>query len=344
MEVELQEHFASLRPGNETTGTKEQLQALRDRVLARLQSDRWKTPSINSAVILVAPVRLLNLAVTAFLTGLGVYLGLVFSQNIAIAAGYRGNLANMIIYVLVVVINLLLFGIPTVLRFLARLPRQRVKREAYHIKLMLNTYKELEDLKKLAKSISGGKASHASSEIESRLEDVQYAIMIIRDNTSAASQEAIQELTANFEAVAAEMGREISPSDSNSSAHFFRFSRSRGHDAQRSSSLHQQSRFDQTDQTLDAGHTIQATAEVDRPDNSNQLHPPESEKDTVLQQWRIETLAQLSPIVQTLETSTTKQARTIELLEQLVSSSRSEEKMIEQMVSHFASAVESGAS
>ncbi|RMY51929.1 hypothetical protein D0863_14430 [Hortaea werneckii] len=100
MEVELQEHFASLRPGNETTGTKEQLQALRDRVLARLQSDRWKTPSINSAVILVAPVRLLNLAVTAFLTGLGVYLGLVFSQSIAIAAGYRGNLANMIIYIL----------------------------------------------------------------------------------------------------------------------------------------------------------------------------------------------------------------------------------------------------
>ncbi|KAI7530393.1 hypothetical protein KC331_g14693, partial [Hortaea werneckii] len=74
MEVELSEQFASLRPGNETTGTKEQLQALRDCVLARLQSDRWKTPSINSAVILVAPVRLLNLAVTAFLTGLGVYL------------------------------------------------------------------------------------------------------------------------------------------------------------------------------------------------------------------------------------------------------------------------------
>lgn len=343
MEVELQEHFASLRPGNETTGTKEQLQALRDRVLARLQSDRWTT-SINSAVILVAPVRLLNLAVTAFLTGLGVYLGLVFSQNIAIAAGYRGNLANMIIYILVVVINLLLFGIPTVLRFLARLPRQRVKREAYHIKLMLNTYKELEDLKKLAKSISGGKASRASSEIESRLEDVQYAIMIIRDNTSAASQEAIQELTAKFEAVTAEMGRETPPSDSNIGAHFFRFGRSRGHDAQRSSSLHQQSRFEQTDQSSNAVHTVQTFAEVDRPDNANQLHPPESEKDIMMQQWRTEILAQLLPLFQALENSTTKQARTIELLEQLVSSSRSEEKMIEQMVSHFASAVESGAS
>ncbi|KAI7215818.1 hypothetical protein KC333_g5230 [Hortaea werneckii] len=343
MEEELQEQFALLRPGTETTGTKEQLQTLRDRVLARLQSDRWVTPSINSAVMLVAPVRLLNLAVASFLVGLGIYLGLAFSKNITIAAGNRGNLANMIIYILVVLISLLLFWIPVVLRLLGRLPRQRVKREAYHIKLMLNTYKELEDLEKVAKSVRGDKASPASSEIGSRLEDVQYAIMTIRDNTSAASQEAIQELTAKFEAVAAEMGREKSPSDSNSGAHFFRFSRPRGHDAQRSSSLHQQSHFEQPARSLSAVGTVQIPAEVDRPDNSTQLHPPES-KDTVLSQRRTEALAQLSPIVQTLEASTTKQARTIELLEQLVSSSRLEEELIEQVRSHLTSAVESGAS
>ncbi|KAI6843643.1 hypothetical protein KC332_g2370 [Hortaea werneckii] len=344
MEEELQEQFALLRPGNETTGTKEQLQTIRDRVIARLQSHRWETPSINSAVILVAPVRLLNLAVTAFLTGLGVYLGLVFSQNINIAAGYRGNLANMIIYILVVVINLLLFGIPTVLRFLARLPRQRVKREAYHIKLMLNTYKELDDLKRIAKSISRDKARWASSEIESRFEDVQYAIMIISDKSSAASQEAIQELTAKLKEVAAEMKLPIPPCDSNSGAYSSPFGRFRGHDAQRSGSLHQQSCFEQTDHFLDAGNTAKASAEADRPDNSNRLHLSGSGRDTKSQQWKAEISTGLSPIIQALGASTTTQARMIGLLEQLLSSSQSEERMMEQIVSHFASAEASGAS
>ncbi|KAI6853400.1 hypothetical protein KC350_g10 [Hortaea werneckii] len=224
-------------------------------------------------------------------TRLGVYLGLVFSQNINIAAGYRGNLANMIIYILVVVINLLLFGIPTVLRFLARLPRQRVKREAYHIKLMLNTYKELDDLKRIAKSISRDKARWASSEIESRFEDVQYAIMIISDKSSAASQEAIQELTAK----------------------------------------------------LKERRILLSLRQISGP-RCTALHLSGSGRDTKSQQWKAEISTGLSPIIQALGASTTTQARMIGLLEQLLSSSQSEERMMEQIVSHFASAEASGAS
>lgn len=343
MEKELQEQFASLRPGNETTGTKEQLQTLGERVLARLQSDRWVSPSINSAVMLVAPARLLNLAVSAFLIGLGIYLGLVFTKDINIAAGNRGNLANMIIYILVVVICILLFWIPVVLRLLQRLPRQRVKREAYYIKLMLDTYKELEHLKELVRRHDGRRDSpDLLSEVNPRLENVQDAIMKIRDNTSALSPEAIQDLTVKLREVAGETGQEISRSGANSGAHSLLLGKLWGNNIKRSGSLHQQSSFGPIDRFLDAGHGVQAAVEIDNPDNSNKSHKLGSEKNTASQQRKTEISTQLSPIIQALENSTTKQARAIELLEQLVSSARSEEKLIEQVVSHFASAVDSG--
>ena len=345
MEEELQEQFALLRPGTETTGTKEQLQTLRDRVLARLQSDRWVTPSINSAVMLVAPVRLLNLAVASFLVGLGIYLGLAFSKNITIAAGNRGNLANMIIYILVVVISLLLFWIPVVLRLLGRLPRQRVKREAAHIKLMLNTYKELDDLKDFINKDNVRLFSPGLlNQIKLRLENMQYAIMTIRDDTSASSQEAIQELTAKLEEIAGNLGLKIPQSGGSSGAHSSSFGKFWGTNIKRSGSLHQQSSSMPMDQFWDAEYSVQTPVGIDDPGISKEAHLLESEKDTVSQQWKTEISTQLSPIVQALENSTRTQTRTIELLEQLVSSSRSEEKLIEQVVSHFTSAGESGAS
>ncbi|RMY18030.1 hypothetical protein D0866_13296 [Hortaea werneckii] len=247
MEEELQEQFALLRPGTETTGTKEQLQTLRDRVLARLQSDRWVTPSINSAVMLVAPVRLLNLAVASFL-------------------------------------------------------------------------------------------------IKLRLENVQYAIMKIRDGTSASSQEAIQELTTKLEEIARNLGLKIPQSGGSSGAHSSSFGKFWGTDLKRSGSLHQPSPFERDAQFLDGVYPVQTPIELDKPDNTKTFHLPKPEKNTVPQQWSTEVSTQLSPVIRALESSTTTQARTIELLEQLLSSSRAEEKMIEQVVSHFASSRESEAS
>ncbi|KAI7240001.1 hypothetical protein KC330_g1525 [Hortaea werneckii] len=345
MEKELQEQFASLRPGNETTGTKEQLQTFRERALARLQSDRWASPSINSAVMLVAPARLLNLAVSAFLIGLGIYLAVAFSKNITIAAGDRGNLANMIIYILVVVICILLFWIPVVLRLLQRLPRHRVKREAYYIKLMLDTYKELEHLKDLIRRHDGRRDSaDLLSELNPRLENVQDAITEIRDNTSALSPEAIQDLTAKLREIAGETGQQVPRSGANSGAHLLFSGKFWGNNIKRSGSLHQQSSFGPIDQFSDADHSVQAPVEIENPDNSHKSPKLESEKDTASQHWKTEISTQLSPMLQALEASTTTQARMIELLEQLLSSSQAEEKMIEQAVAHFASAAKSGAS
>ncbi|KAI7088627.1 hypothetical protein KC356_g3147 [Hortaea werneckii] len=295
MKDELHKQINSFRPGTETTGTREQLQMTQDRVLARLQSDRWVTPSINSAVILVAPVRLLNLAVAAFLIGLGIYLGLAFSENIAIAAGNQGNLANMIIYILVVVICLLLFWIPVVLRLLERLPRQQVKREACYIKLMLDTYKELDDLKKLinrdnARPVSAGYLN----QIKLRLENVQYAIMKIRDNMSAPSQEAIEDMTAKLEDIARQTGLEIPRSRGRSSARPSSFGKG---------SLHQPSPFERDAQFLDGVNPVQTTIQFDKPESSNAFHLSELEKDTVPQQWRAEDSTPLSPIIHALESS-----------------------------------------
>ncbi|GAB1743603.1 hypothetical protein NU219Hw_g529t1 [Hortaea werneckii] len=345
MEEELQKQFALLRPGTETTGTKEQLQTLGDRVLARLQSDRWVTPSINSAVMLVAPVRLLNLAVAAFLIGLGIYLGLAFSENIAITAGNRGNLANMIIYILVVVISLLLFWIPVVLRLLERLPRQRVKRDAYYIKLMLNTYKELDDLREVIRRHDGRRDSpELLSEVKSQLENVQYAIMKMTENSSALSPEAIKDLTTKLQEVAGEMGQKIPRTGASSGAHFLPLGKGRGSNLKRSGSLYQHSSSKPSDQFWDAEYSVQTAVGIDNPANSKEVHLLESEKNTVSQQRKTEISTQLSPIIHALESSTTMQARMIELLEQLVSSSRSEGNMIEQVVPHITSTVESGAS
>ncbi|KAI6912974.1 hypothetical protein KC318_g1355 [Hortaea werneckii] len=328
MEEELQEQFALLRPGTETTGTKEQLQTLRDRVLARLQSDRWVTPSINSAVMLVAPVRLLNLAVASFLVGLGIYLGLAFSKNITIAAGNRGNLANMIIYILVVVISLLLFWIPVVLRLLGRLPRQRNS--------TIWRFINRDNVRPFSPGLL--------NQIKLRLENVQYAIMKIRDGTSASSQEAIQELTTKLEEIARNLGLKIPQSGGSSGAHSSSFGKFWGTDLKRSGSLHQPSPFERDAQFLDGVYPVQTPIELDKPDNTKTFHLPKPEKNTVPQQWSTEVSTQLSPVIRALESSTTTQARTIELLEQLLSSSRAEEKMIEQVVSHFASSRESEAS
>ncbi|KAI7329950.1 hypothetical protein KC340_g4412 [Hortaea werneckii] len=334
---DLQEQSASFRPGTEITGTKEQLRITQDRVLARLQSDRWVAPSVNSAIMLVAPMRLLNLAVAAFLIGLGIYLGVAFSKNITIAAGDRGNLANMTIYILVVMISLLLFWIPVVLRLLERLPRQRVKREAYQIKLMLNTYKELDDLKNfISRDTARPVGPGILNQIKLRLETVQHAIMKIRDSTSALSKEAIQALTAKLEEIARKTGLEIPRSGRRSGARPLSFGKG---------SLHQPSPFERDSQFLDSIYPVETPIEFDKPDSSNTFHLPEPEKDTVSQQREAEASTQLSPIIHALEPSKTTQARTIEPLEKLLSSSQAEEKMIEQVVSHFASAaVKSGAS
>lgn len=286
--------------------------------------------------MLVALVRLLNLAVATFLIGLGIYLGLAFSENITIAAGNQGNLANMIIYILVVVISLLLFWIPVVLRLLERLPRQRVKREAYYINLMLNTYKELDDLEEFIKRDHARAVTHSGllNQIKLRLENVQYAIMKIRDNTSSPSQEAIQELTAKLEIIARKTGLEIPRTGGRNGAHSSSFGKG---------SPHHLSPFERDAQFSEGVSPVQTSIEFDKPDNSNTSRLPEPEKDMAPQQWKAEVSTQLSPIIQALGSSTTTQARMIQLLEQLLSSLQSEEKMMEQVVSHIASAGESGA-
>ncbi|KAK6393248.1 hypothetical protein LTR65_002539 [Meristemomyces frigidus] len=201
------EHIASLRPGSEATVTKEELRILTSRVLGRLSGDQWKTPSINAAMMLTAPARLLYLAVVSFLAGLGIYLGSVFSNRLAVSTGKNASLANLIIYILEVVIGLLLFYVPYVLRLLEHIPGQRVRRGARDLKIMLDAYQDLDKLQAIAEGLDAQGASAYDLETGPRqweevLFRVQHSIRLLSHSSSAPSQEALVELEAKMQHVA----------------------------------------------------------------------------------------------------------------------------------------------
>lgn len=93
-----------------------------------IRSDRWKAASFSSAVMLIAPARLLSLALNTFVAGLGIYLGLVYTANLIPILGSNGSLAVLICYILSTFYGLTLFYIPLGFKKLESLPVKRFTR------------------------------------------------------------------------------------------------------------------------------------------------------------------------------------------------------------------------
>ncbi|KAK5119556.1 hypothetical protein LTR85_007384 [Meristemomyces frigidus] len=72
-----------------------------------------RIPSLNSALMLVAPAALLNFSLAAFLVGLGIYLGLVFSEHLGSLRGTQATLAVLIVYIVFTSCALISFYVPT---------------------------------------------------------------------------------------------------------------------------------------------------------------------------------------------------------------------------------------
>ena len=215
---ELDRQFRSWKPGSESTATREDLRALRNKVLGQLNADRWKMPWINAAIMLVAPVRLLYLSVLSFLAGLGIYLSLVFSEKLVISAGPTGSEALLIIYVLILVFGLLLFYVPTGLKRFEHIPGDRVRREASHVKHMLDAYQSLEELESILTDISrrsdnGVDGDVASGEVKDRLEQLfsqlLETLMALSKSNLKPSQEALKQLMAKLREVNQRFGPEL---------------------------------------------------------------------------------------------------------------------------------------
>ena len=91
------------------TATADEKDVLRAAVVRFLQENRWTTPSFYSCAMLSAPSILLNTATGAFLCGLGIYLGSVWSRGLDPEAGPVAVRAVMICYIVGAVCGLALF-------------------------------------------------------------------------------------------------------------------------------------------------------------------------------------------------------------------------------------------
>lgn len=88
----------------------------RQKLESVLSAYRWKTASPNAALMLVAPAQLLTLALNAFIIGLGIYLGFVWTSKLIDFPGTDGALAVLIIYIVITLYGLALFYIPSALK------------------------------------------------------------------------------------------------------------------------------------------------------------------------------------------------------------------------------------
>lgn len=69
-------------------------------------------PSFHSALLLVAPVQLLNFSVAWLLIGIGIYYGLIFTRDIGEMRDDNGNLAILLVYIITAVCALASFVLP----------------------------------------------------------------------------------------------------------------------------------------------------------------------------------------------------------------------------------------
>lgn len=76
-------------------------------------SPEWlerRKPSVNAALLLVAPSQFLTLSLGAFLTGQGIYLGMLYGSQIVVVQGDGSALRIMITYIVVTAISLIIYG------------------------------------------------------------------------------------------------------------------------------------------------------------------------------------------------------------------------------------------
>jgi hypothetical protein len=104
-------------------------QSLQDLKLLIFQ-DRWKVASCFSAIMLVAPMNLLKVSLNAFLIGLGIYFGKVYTANLIPAFG-SGSLGLLIIFIVITLLGIAVFYIPEGLKSVEASPMERF-RELLH--------------------------------------------------------------------------------------------------------------------------------------------------------------------------------------------------------------------
>lgn len=98
-----------------------------------MEAERWKVASMYSAMVLIVPSRLLSFSLSAFIFGLGIYLGFGYTATLIPEFGRTGSLAILIIYIGVTTLGLTIFYIPDTLKGL----EADIQKEAENIVVQL---------------------------------------------------------------------------------------------------------------------------------------------------------------------------------------------------------------
>jgi hypothetical protein len=94
-----------------------------------LEMQKWKVASAYAAILLVVPRTLLSLALTAFLAGLGVYLGMVYTADLVPAYG-RGSVGILIFYLVSAILGVGMYYSANSLKYFESTPLLRFQKIA----------------------------------------------------------------------------------------------------------------------------------------------------------------------------------------------------------------------
>lgn len=129
LQTTIQRRAREIRLGSRAMMTRDEVKELLE--LATTEQGSHKLiPSVTSALMLVAPGRMLNISVAAFLLGLGIYLGFACSNQFLSDGGPNASLAVLLFYVITAVLGLLVLYIPFGLKGIDMVSRQRSMRDA----------------------------------------------------------------------------------------------------------------------------------------------------------------------------------------------------------------------
>ena len=98
-----------------------------DKIKDQIRQIRWQAPSAFSAIMLIVPITLLKISLNAFLIGLGIYFGEAYTHDL-IPSYKAGNLAILIIFVVVSTLGVAMYYIPESFKRLEVAPLERYKR------------------------------------------------------------------------------------------------------------------------------------------------------------------------------------------------------------------------
>jgi uncharacterized membrane protein YedE/YeeE len=93
--------------------------------LNKMFNENAYRPSLSAALIITAPLQLLNIALGSLLTGFGIYFGVVYTAKLPAIGDHHSALAVLVVYIASAASGLLLFYLPALVKLVATMSDQK---------------------------------------------------------------------------------------------------------------------------------------------------------------------------------------------------------------------------